>query len=404
MRETALRQRLDRDPSTPGAQSRGGLVMICDVDLEIPDARRTHTLEVARGFVTEGFHVDLVTRGPNPCLTDLCHHRARGLETDHVYRVVDLNLRSLTVLCKRRRSAERCYVRHRWSNIPILLMARLLRYRVVTQVDDVDYDRGRRDEPDKSFLTLQIKRLATVMMGRLAHGVVAVTPQIKTLLVDQFHVPAERIAALPNGVDIDFFHPMPRAEAIARVGLDPDQTYLVFCGQFQPWVDFDMLLDAFALVRCSRDDVHLVLVGDGPERGSVELRARTLGVLDAVMLTGFISDRKRVRDLLGAATVTLASHRDSYVESIGVSPTKLAEYLAAGRAIVAKDVPGIGQVLRETGAGLAVPNNPQAMADAIVSLLDPTKADELGRLGRHAAEERYNWRSIVHRTVPLFDI
>jgi glycosyltransferase involved in cell wall biosynthesis len=105
---------------------------------------------------------------------------------------------------------------------------------------------------------------------------------------------------------------------------------------------------------------------------------------------------------MGAATVALVSHHSGYVRRIGVSPTKLAEYLAAARAIVAKDVPGMREVLDETGAGVVVSDDPQAMAEAIAALLDPTRADELGAIGRRIAEERYTWRSVVQRTIPLF--
>ena len=378
--------------------------MICDVDLEVPDATRTHTVEVARGFTAEGFHVDLVTRGSDPCLIGVRHHRTHGSETGigRVYRIIDLSLRSLVVLSTRRRHANGCYVRHKWSNIPILLTARMLRYRVVTQVDDVDCDYGRSNEPDPSFLTVHIKRLATIMMGRLAHGVVAVTPQIKGLLVDQFHVPSERIGVLPNGVDADFFRPLPRAEAIERTGLESDYRYIVFCGRFMPWVDFGTLLEAFAIVARRRTDARLILVGDGTERERIEQNIRRLRIDDAVLITGFVSDRARVRDFIGAATVTLSANLGEYRARIGVSPVKLAEYLASGRVVVATDLPGLRETLEETGAGVVVPADPLAMADAIDALLDPARADEFGAIGRRIAEEHYTWRSIVQRTIPLF--
>jgi glycosyltransferase involved in cell wall biosynthesis len=186
------------------------------------------------------------------------------------------------------------------------------------------------------------------------------------------------------------------------VGLDQKVRYLLFCGRFESWVDFDTLLEAFALVRHRCSNVCLLLVGDGPERERIERRAAALDLSEAVVLTGFVEQRSRVRDYMGAATVALVSHHSGYVRRIGVSPTKLAEYLAAARAIVAKDVPGMREVLDETGAGVVVSDDPQAMAEAIAALLDPTRADELGAIGRRIAEERYTWRSVVQRTIPLF--
>jgi glycosyltransferase involved in cell wall biosynthesis len=381
-------------PDAPPRHS--GLVMVCDVDVDLPDATRTHTIEVARGFVSEGFDVDLITRGTDPGLAGIRHHRARGSETGRMLRVTDLNLRSLIVLCAKRRQAERCYVRHKWSNVPIMLTARLLGYRVVTQVDNMPYGQGH--EQSIPLAVDKVNRITTLLMCRISHGIVAVTPEIKTQLVDELGTPPERIAALANGADIDFLRPLPRAEAIARAGLDPHCSYVVFCGHFQPWVDFDTLLEAFAKVAVGAPDARLLLVGDGSERERIETQTRRLQIENSVRITGFVRERTAVRDLIAAATVTLSAHRSKYL-----SPVKLAEYLACGRAIVATELPGLRETIELTGAGIVTPAEPEAMYKAIVSLLDPERADELGANGRRLAEELYSWSSIVHRTVPLFD-
>ncbi|HEV3320353.1 MAG TPA: glycosyltransferase family 4 protein [Solirubrobacteraceae bacterium] len=371
--------------------------MICDVDLEVPDGTRTHTIEVAAGFAAEGLAVELVARGPDPGLEGMRYHRAQGSEERRARRLTDLTLRSSALLVRRRRTARRCYVRHSWSNIPILIVARMLGYRLVTQVDDVQYGRG--SQSNASPPADYVKRLAAFLMGRLAHGVVAVSPRIKQLLVEQFRVPRERVVVLSNGVDVDAIRPIPRDQAIRRAGLDPNTRYAVFCGRFASWGDFDTLLEAFAAVNARRPDTALLLVGDGPERERIERRGAELGIGEAMVMTGFVEDRARIADLIGAATVALVCYRDGFAGS----PIKLAEYLAAGRAVVAKDTPGMRDALEQTGAGVVVPGEPRAMADAIAGLLDPARADALGEIGRRLAEERYSWRSIVRRTLPLFD-
>lgn len=381
---------------TSTSEKKTGLVMICDVDLEVPDGTRTHTIEVAAGFAAEGLAVDLVARGPDPGLQGVRFHQAQGSEERRARRLSDLMLRSSALLVKRRRAARRCYVRHSWSNIPILIVARALGYRLVTQVDDVQYGRGSQSDASPADY---VKRLAAFLMGRLAHGVVAVSPRIKELLVNQFRVPRERVLALSNGVDVDTIRPLEREQALDRAGLDPSRRYVVFCGRFETWGDFDTLLEAFAAVHAGHPDVALLLVGDGPERERIERRGAELGIAEAMVMTGFVEDRAHIGDLIGAATVALICYRDGFVGS----PIKLAEYLAAGRAVVAKDTPGMREALEPTGAGIAVPGEPQAMADAIIGLLDPARADEIGAIGRRLAEESYSWRSIVRRTLPLFD-
>ena len=404
------------DQAAPHARSNGavaaparrrgrdsGLVMLCDVDLESFDATRTHTLEVAGCFAAEGFDVDLVARGSDPDVPGVRFHPGQGLENQkRALRVLSTSLVTIGLLWSRRRTAQRLYVRHRWSTVPVMVAGRLLSYRVVTQVDDVPYGRGY--ELEQPWAVDHLKRITAILMGRLAHGVVAVTPEIKGLLVDQFHTPADRVAALRNGVDVDFFHPVPRAEAIARAGPDPELRYLAFSGRFQPWVDFDLMLEAFAIVHAGEPDTRLILIGDGGERDRIEASMQRLGISDSVSVTGMIRDRAKVRDLMCSATVALAAHQREHVGHIGVSPTKVAEYFAVGRAVVAKDVPGIREAVQETGAGIVVAGDPRAMADAIISLLEPGRADELGARGRQAAEALYTWRSVVRRTLPLFGL
>jgi glycosyltransferase involved in cell wall biosynthesis len=381
---------------------REGLVMICDVDLREANATRVHTLEVARGFAAEGLDVDLLCRGPDPEVRGIRYARAVGTDHQRIRRLASLNAQTVRLLWQRRATARRLYVRHNWTILVALVLGRALGYRIVTQVDDVPYGRGY--ELNISPAGDYAKRVATLIMGRLVHGIVAVTPQIKGLLVELFKVPPERVEVLPNGVDVEFFYPLPRADALARLGLDPGLRYIVFVGEFAHWVDFDTMLDSFTLVAGKRPDARLILVGDGHERAKVQRRIRGLGIEDRVTITGAVRDREKIRDYVAAATVALAAHRLDHCARIGVSPVKVAEYLASGRAVVAIDVPGLTETLGQTGAGRVVSPDPEAMSAAIVDLLEDGRADQLGVRARGLAEERFAWRMIVRRTLPLFGI
>ena len=379
-----------------------GLVMVCDVDLAVPDATRVHTVEVARNFAAEGLSVDLVARGPDPEVQGVRYLQGRGADSQRATRVATLNAGVVRLLWSRRAVAKRLYVRYRWSLMPVLIAGRLLGYRVVTQVDDIPYGHGYQFEI--SPVADHVQRAGTTLMGRLARGVVAVTPELKRLLVDQFHAPPQRIAVLPNGVDVDFFRPEPRAEAIDRLGLDPSLRYVVFCGHFAPWVDFDTIIRGFGVVARARPDARLLLVGEGGEREQVERMLDELSIRERVIFTGYVSDRERVRDYVAASTVALSANRYDYRARIGVSPVKLAEYMAAARAIVATELPGLRETLEANGAGVVVAIDPEAMGQAILSLLEGDRADELGARGRRLAEDSFSWRSIVKRTVPLFGL
>ncbi len=374
--------------------------MLCDVDLSVSDATRIHTIEVARAFAAEGLDVDLVARGPDPLLPGVRYARAEGSDHQRVRRILTVNATTILLLWRRRGHVARLYVRHSWSIMLVVLVARLLGYSVVAQIDGIPYGRG--FEEDIPLLADYGKRLVLVAIGRLADGVVAITERIRDLLVEQYRFPASTISVLPNGANVDFFTPQPRAEAIARVQLDPARLYVAFCGGFHPWVDFELILDGFALAHRQVEDARLLLVGDGPERPRIEEMARERHIVEELIITGAISDRSRVRDYLGAATVALVAYQ-SVVNRSGALPSKFAEYLASGRAVVVKEAPVLGDALREAEAGIVVGDDPREMGDAIVRLLvDVGHADELGTAGRSAAVKDYAWGSIVRSTLELF--
>lgn len=86
------------------------------------------------------------------------------------------------------------------------------------------------------------------------------------------------------------------------------------------------------------------------------------------------------------------------------TPAKLFEYMLAGLPVVASDFGFIGQIVRETGCGLLVPpGEPDALSEAVESLLaNPAKAAEMGRRGRTAVLERYNWGSEEKKLLALY--
>jgi len=380
--------------------SGGGIVMLCDVDLSSADATRIHTIEVARAFAAEGIDVDLVARGPDPLLPGVRYERARGSDHQRVRRIFTINVFAARLLWNRRARVARLYVRHSWSIMLVVLVGRLLGYSVVAQIDGIPY--GRDFEGDVPLAADYGKRLVLVAIGRLADGVVAITSRIRDLLVEQYRFPPAKIMVLPNGADVDFFTPLPRAEAIAAARLDPARLYVAFCGGFHPWVDFELMVGGFALARRQVQDARLLLIGDGPERVRIEEMAHELGITDDVIITGAIEDRPRIRDYLGAATAALVAYH-SVVNRSGALPSKFAEYLASGRAVVAKEAPVLADALREAKAGIVVGGDTHEMSDAIVRLLlDVEYADELGAAGRRAAVERYSWAAIVRRKLELF--
>jgi glycosyltransferase involved in cell wall biosynthesis len=197
----------------------------------------------------------------------------------------------------------------------------------------------------------------------------------------------EKMTAVPMGVDAEADW---AAVAKNRVIPEHGRTF-VYLGTIARTRHLDFLVRVLAKVRESVPDVKLYVVGGGVAPGDEELlttEASRLGVSDALVLVG---QRPRAEALayVRDADVCVSPIYPSPLFNCG-SPTKLVEYMAMGKAVVANDHPEQLQVITESVAGYCVPWQEDAFAAAIVRLLeDPTEAKRMGERGaRYVAQRR----------------
>jgi glycosyltransferase involved in cell wall biosynthesis len=154
-----------------------------------------------------------------------------------------------------------------------------------------------------------------------------------------------------------------------------------------------VLTEAFALVTEHAPAARLLLVGDGVERPAVEQILARHKLAERAILTGKVPGGQ-VPDFLDACDVLASPHVSlPGGEEFFGSPTKLFEYMAAARPIVASRLGQIGDVLDDGHTALLVsPGSVEDLARAILRLLtDATLSDRLARAARHTAIARHSW-------------
>lgn len=193
----------------------------------------------------------------------------------------------------------------------------------------------------------------------------------------------EKIVIVPNGIDV---HRFQQAAPVSRssIGLEDSKCVLLYVASFQERKDHGTLLRAVAQVV----DVDLVLVGDGELRGQFERQAASLGIAQRVH---FLGARTDVPELLKMADIYV--HVPVF-EGFGIAA---AEAMAAGKPIIASDVPGLAQVVGDT-AELVPPGDSEALATAIRRLV---ASPELRSQLSNAALERSSQFS-VEKTVEAY--
>lgn len=179
--------------------------------------------------------------------------------------------------------------------------------------------------------------------------------------IEALGVPRQRIHVVQNGVDTKTFAPRDKAEARRALGLPLDKKIVLTVGRLEPQKGTDDLLTAWVRVREVRDDVVLVMIGDGVSRAAVDAKIAQWG--DGLVAPGSVPFAKIAEWMTACDLFTLPSWAEG-------TPNAVLEALASGRPCVGSDVGGIPDVLSDPRSGLVVPaRDPAALATGLLDAL-----------------------------------
>lgn len=243
-------------------------------------------------------------------------------------------------------------------------------------------------------LPLRVTRRLETWSYKHADHVSAVTEGIRDRLRRK-GVPESRLHFLPNGVDIDLFHPRPRDPGIlAEYGVPAEVPVVLHAGTMGFAQGLHVAIDAMTELRDRGVSLHLVLVGDGSEREVLETRVRE-HQLDNVTFVPAVS-LERVAELWAGADMGYAGLKDVPLFE-GARPSKLFPAMASGKPVVYSGAGEAARLIEEAEAGLVVPpEDPKALADAFARLgEDADLATRLGQNGRCYVEANLTWGKLV---------
>lgn len=201
-----------------------------------------------------------------------------------------------------------------------------------------------------------------------------------------------RIGVVPNGRNLSKYRDADSSNVRRSLGLQADSRLVGTVGRLIERKGQMDLLEAWPAVRSHHGDAHLVLVGDGPERETLEARVAKMGESDTVHFLGM---REDVPNLLASFD---AFAFPSHFEGL---PGALIEAMAAGLPIVTTPVNGNSELIENYRNGLHVsPKHPDQLAWALIRILaEPELAASLGKQAQADAFEQYT----VDRMVTAFE-
>jgi glycosyltransferase involved in cell wall biosynthesis len=197
-------------------------------------------------------------------------------------------------------------------------------------------------------------------------------------------IPLAKMTAVPMGIDASRFAAF---ESAAAPVIDPAEPSILYLGTLSKVRRLDFLVRVLDAVRTQVDGAKLYLVGRGDDPADeafLRAEAARLGIESSVVFVGHLPQMQALEYVRDASVCVSPFFPTPILNS--TSPTKLVEYMAMGKAVVANDHPEQRLVLEQSRAGLCVPWSEEAFAAAIVTLLrSPALRRRLGERGRDYA-------------------
>lgn len=226
--------------------------------------------------------------------------------------------------------------------------------------------------------------------------IIVVSENQKRYLIDEEGLPSDKMVVIFNGIDLEAFKPKrDPGEMKNRLDIPKDYSVVGQTAKLRPEKGHRLLLQAAKLVLEQGQKVIFLLIGDGPERASLEEFCQTLGLGSSVR---FLGDQKDLPDLINILDIgTLSSPMETF-------PNALLEYMALSKPVIAPDIGGVPEIITDRKQGLLFPpGEADSLAEKLLDLLsNPEKARKMGEEGAKRVRSSFSLEMSVKKIEQLF--
>lgn len=244
-------------------------------------------------------------------------------------------------------------------------------------------------------LRYRLSKLAETIVLRRVHHVTTICEGLRREIGSR-GIAADKVTVIPNAVDIDRFtyHGESDVGARTRLGIKTDAT-VGFIGSFYGYEGLDILIEAMAVLRDRGVEAQAVLVGGGPEDTRLRDMAKHLELDDRVHFVGRVS-HDEVQGYYQAIDLLVYPRKRTRLTDM-VTPLKPLEAMAQGNLVLASDVGGHLELIRDGETGILFPaGDVAALASAIGTMLGSRESwDTMRTRGRAFVEQERNWTRSV---------
>lgn len=249
-----------------------------------------------------------------------------------------------------------------------------------------------------------IKFKLTKFAYQRAAKVVCLSEKMKEEIMKKYQISDKKIEVIYNGVDISQINlKMKKCDDI-RMKYHIQEPFIIgYIGTFYQWQGVRDLVKAFSFLLNKREDVHLLLVGNGPDFNFINKLIDEFGLKKKVTMTGMIPSEK-IYDYYKAIDIFIIP-RPSTIETETAVPLKVFESMAAHKTIIATRVGGLSEVIGDGVNGILVsPGNPEELGQSIHQLLiNKNLRIRLSENAYKTVKDKFQWENSSKKLFNLYE-
>ncbi|MCE0556610.1 MULTISPECIES: TIGR04063 family PEP-CTERM/XrtA system glycosyltransferase [unclassified Motilimonas] len=280
----------------------------------------------------------------------------------------------------------------RTSGLPLV-------YEVRAFWEDAAVDHGTAVE---NGLRYKLTKALETFVLKHAHAVTTICQGLKSDMESR-GIAADKITLIPNAVDIDKFTPLTKRDQALEQQLNlGDKKVLGFLGSFYAYEGLNLLVEALSHTALQEQNVCLLLVGGGPQESALKQQVAKLGLEDKVIFVGRVNHDQVSRYY--SLVDVLVYPRIGMRLTETVTPLKPLEAMAQSKLVVASDVGGHHELIRDGETGYlfkqgSVPDLAETLARVLNS---PETWPHIWQQGLHFVQHERNWAASVANYVDVY--
>lgn len=242
------------------------------------------------------------------------------------------------------------------------------------------------------------ERLERRWAGSCAHVLVVVAEARERLLGKG--ISPEKITVVENTVDVEHFLSLPIDKRLAKQF--KNDFVICYAGGFSPWRGLDTAIKAMPEIVKEIPSAKLLLVGDGEMMPKLRLLTKAMGLDEEVVFTGWV-EFEEFPGYVAASDVCIVPHI-STEQTEATIPHKLYQYMLMGKPVVVSSCRPLRRVVEGAPCGLVFKaGDAHSFAECIFKLKDAVVRERMGKAGREAVREEYNWQQTSRNLLGVYE-